>query len=58
MFLSAAAAHTGCPPNVKPCTNMFVPSMNGAATFSDAISAPIGAYAEVRPFAVVMMSGW
>ena len=32
--------------------------MNGSATRSDAISAPIGAYAEVMPFAVVMMSGW
>ena len=25
---------------------------------SEAITAPIGAYAEVMPFAVVMMSGW
>ena len=32
--------------------------MNGSATLSDAITAPIGAYADVSPFAVVIMSGW
>ncbi len=32
--------------------------MNGSATRSEAIRAPIGAYALVRPLAVVMMSGW
>ena len=31
--------------------------MNGSATLSEAITAPIGAYALVRPLAVVMMSG-
>ncbi len=31
--------------------------MNGSATRSDTITAPIAAYEEVRPFAVVMMSG-
>ena len=31
--------------------------MNGSATRSEAITAPIGAYAEVSPFAVVIMSG-
>ena len=31
--------------------------MNGSAIRSDAMSAPIGAYAEVMPFAVVMRSG-
>ena len=31
--------------------------MNGSATRSDTITAPIGAYEEVRPFAVVMTSG-
>jgi len=39
----ATAADTGCPPNVMPCVNMLVPSMNGSAIFSDAITAPIGA---------------
>jgi hypothetical protein len=32
--------------------------MNGSATRSEAITAPIGAYADVMPFAVVMRSGW
>ena len=31
--------------------------MNGSATRSDTITAPIGAYAEVMPLAVVIMSG-
>ena len=31
--------------------------MNGSATRSEVITAPIGAYAEVSPFAVVIMSG-
>ena len=34
-----------------------VPRRNGSATRSEAIIAPIGTYAEVSPFAVVMMSG-
>ena len=57
MFASATAAATGCPPNVKPCANDSLPSMNGSATWSATIIAPIGTYADVRPFAVVMMSG-
>ncbi len=32
--------------------------MNGSATWSAASTAPSGAYAEVRPFAIVIMSGW
>ena len=56
-FASATAADTGCPPNVMPCVNIFVSCMKGSATRSVAITAPIGAYAEVRPLAVVMMSG-
>ena len=39
----AAAAATGCPPNVMPWVKMFVPSMKGSATLSEAITAPIGA---------------
>ena len=54
----ATAAHIGCPPNVKPWVKLAVPLMNGSATRSDTITAPIGAYALVSPLAVVMMSGW
>ncbi len=35
-----------------------VPCRNGSAMRSAAITAPRGAYAEVRPFAIVIMSGW
>ena len=38
--------------------NVVVAVANGSKTRSEAITAPIGAYAEVRPLAVVMMSGW
>ena len=58
MFASATAAAIGCPPNVKPWTNDVEPSRNGSMTRSEAIIAPIGAYDEVSPLAVVMMSGW
>ena len=57
-FAIATAAATGWPPNVKPWANIAVPSMNGSAIRSEAIIAPIGAYAEVSALAVVMMSGW
>ena len=57
-FAIAIAAHTGWPANVNPCVKLFVPFMNGSATRSDAITAPIGAYALVMPLAVVIMSGW
>ena len=57
MLARATAAHTGCPPNVNPCVKLLAPSMNGCAMRSEAIIAPIGAYALVRPLAVVMMSG-
>ena len=53
----AIAADTGWPPNVIPCENISLPSRKGSASRSEAITAPIAAYAEVRPFAVVMMSG-
>ena len=53
----ATAAATGWPPNVKPWENISVPSMKGSATLSEAITAPIGMYADVMPLAVVMMSG-
>ena len=58
MLASATAAQTGWPANVNPCVKLCVPVMNGSATRSDAITAPIGAYALVMPFAVVIMSGW
>ena len=57
MFFSAIAHCTGWPPNVMPCVYIDVPSRNGSATWSVAITAPIAAYAEERPFADVMMSG-
>ncbi len=57
-FASAIAAETGWPPNVMPCVNVCLPAMNGSATRSEVITAPIAAYDEVSPFAVVMMSGW
>ena len=43
VFAVATAAATGWPPKVKPWTNDSVPCMNGSATRSEAISAPIGA---------------
>src|SRR3954452_10564121 len=57
MFLSAIAHITGCPPNVIPCVYIAVPDANGSNTFSEAITAPIEAYADERPFADVMRSG-
>ena len=54
---SAIAAQTGWPANVNPWVKLLWPSMNGSATLSEAITAPIGAYALVRPLAVVMRSG-
>ena len=43
---------------MNPCVKLFVPLANGSATRSEAITAPIGAYALVIPLAVVIMSGW
>ena len=40
---SATADATGCPPNVMPWANEFVPVLKGSATRSEAITAPIGA---------------
>ncbi len=40
-----------------PCANMLSPWRNGSATRWVAITAPIGAYADDRPLAVVTMSG-
>ena len=57
MFAIATAAATGWPPNVMPWANELTPCWNGSAMWSPAISAPIGTYAEVMPFAVVIMSG-
>ena len=57
MFLSAIAAITGWPPNVMPWLYILCPSKNGSKTFSVAMTAPIDACAEERPFADVMMSG-
>ena len=57
-FAIAIAEHTGCPANVNPCVKLLWPLRNGSATRSDAITAPIGAYALVIPLAVVIMSGW
>ena len=54
MFASATAHAIGCPPKVKPWAKVAFPCRNGSATRSHAIIAPIGAYAEVRPFAVVI----
>ena len=42
-FASAIAADTGWPPKVMPCVNVFVPCMNGSATRSETITAPIAA---------------
>ena len=53
----AIAEHTGCPANVNPCVKLFIPLANGSDTRSEAITAPIGAYALVIPLAVVIMSG-
>ena len=57
MFLSAIAHIVGCPPNVIPCVKIEVDSRNGSITRSVAITAPIAAYEEERPFAQVTMSG-
>ena len=57
MFASAIAAWTGWPPNVIPCVNDRSPSRKGSITASVAITAPMDAYAEERPFADVTMSG-
>ena len=40
--IATAAADTG-PPKVMPWVNIFVSWMNGSATRSDTITAPIGA---------------
>ena len=58
MLASATAEATGWPPNVMPWVNELPGLENGSKTRSEAITAPIGAYADVMPFAVVMMSGW
>ena len=58
MFASATAHATGCPPKVKPWLKAALPCRNGSAMWSPAISAPSGAYAELMPLAVVIMSGW
>ena len=58
MFASATAHATGCPPNVKPWLKIALPCRNGSAMWSAAITAPSGAYAELMPLAVVIMSGW
>ena len=57
MFLSAIAHMTGCPPNVMPCENIEVSPMNASITLSVATTAPIAAYEDERPFALVTMSG-
>ena len=58
MFLSAIAHCTGCPPNVIPCVYIDGRrARNGSMTRSEAITAPIDAYADERPFADVIMSG-
>ena len=57
MLARATAEQTGWPPKVNPWANIAVPCMKGSATRSDTIRAPIGAYAEVSPFAVVIRSG-
>ena len=58
MFASATAHDIGCPPKVKPWLKIASPCRNGSISRSEAITAPSGAYAEVMPFAVVIMSGW
>ena len=57
MFLSAIAHCTGWPPNVIPCVYVASPSRNGSITRSAAITAPIDAYADERPFADVIDVG-
>ena len=56
-FAIATAAATGWAPNVNPCANIALSCMNGSAMRSETIIAPIGTYADVKPLAVVMMSG-
>ena len=57
MFFSAIAHITGWPPNVIPCEYIDASSRKGAITLSLAITAPIAAYEEERPFAQQTMSG-
>ena len=57
MFLSATAHATGWPPKVMPCEYMDVSARNGSITRSVAITAPIDAYADERPLALLTMSG-
>ena len=57
MFFNATAACTGWPPNVIPWEYIREPSMKGSITRSDATTAPIAAYDEERPFAIVIRSG-
>ena len=57
MFARATAQEIGCPPNVKPWLKIALPVRNGSAMWSAAMTAPSGAYAEVIPLAVVIMSG-
>ena len=40
------------------CKNVVVSFKNGSINRSDTAIAPIGAYPDVMPFAIVMMSGW
>src|SRR5437588_470915 len=47
-FAIAMAAATGWPPNVIPCANIAVPSMNGSAILSCAITASLGPSVGVR----------
>src|SRR3712207_6981493 len=53
MFASATAADTGWPPNVMPWLNIVRSPRNGSITRSETIIAPIGAYEDVMPLAVV-----
>ena len=57
MFFSAIADITGWPPNVIPCAYIEASSRKGAVTLSLAITAPIAAYEDERPFAQQTMSG-
>ena len=57
MFFSAIAHCTGWPPNVIPCVYIDCAPRNGSKTLSVAITAPIDAYADERPFALVTRSG-
>ena len=57
MLRSAIAAATGWPPNVMPWSSMRPSSYSGSAIRSLTSTAPIGAYADVRPLAHVITSG-